>query len=515
MSTRVTSNCVTEVIGVAAMSVHEDLASSDYFNQSNPEMDSEVFSTPLPPKAEVEALDSALAINDLRLDDPARIIPGQVAMDSTSEPHTNASSPQSSDYSSDREEIFTPPQNSNRSSPATSPRVSPRDSPRRDSKVFIHHGDIDDESDTLSEISNISETFEPPALSAITPPHEQCRAANPAEIQIAKPSEETPGPASSDQPKPYFVDSRPVSPASSIQMPNELSFEEKWSLIWEADTAWEWLSMGSQFTAAYASPVRNGHRVRTSCDSHLDPGKWLVEPDGFINEAGRAGGPFLCPLPFSDETDRKPHKPANNHPFREAYESWEFLRMVVSTMDKYNINPTAMKFMTYNWAAYRWFDGVPTLVFEASRKFVDSTWIEACREIWKWVHDHCDMKKDLTGFSVEIFDPEIRKYPCLAFNTAKDRDIPFADLLVDLKRAIDPKDTLRWDLFRMVPSPGEESAMTVFLKVNYRSDRDWRIVREQLVAVLDERDLSRIAVLITKSTESFDPFDYCYRSQLG
>ncbi|CAI7652677.1 unnamed protein product [Penicillium palitans] len=62
---------------------------------------------------------------------------------------------------------------------------------------------------------------------------------------------------------------------------------------------------GSQMLAAYASPLRDGHRIRTSCDSIHDPGRWQVDPDGFINERYRAGGPFLLTTRDNPRSERQ------------------------------------------------------------------------------------------------------------------------------------------------------------------------------------------------------------------
>ncbi|KAF9248501.1 hypothetical protein DTO027I6_8632 [Penicillium roqueforti] len=94
---------------------------------------------------------------------------------------------------------------------------------------------------------------------------------------------------------------------------------------------------GSQVLAAYASPLRDGQRLRTSCDSIHDPGQWQVDSDGFINEQIRAGGPYLCSLPVTIfNLDGK-------SPLWTVFETISVHKMILSVLGQYKVNATSIK----------------------------------------------------------------------------------------------------------------------------------------------------------------------------
>lgn len=103
---------------------------------------------------------------------------------------------------------------------------------------------------------------------------------------------------------------------------------------------------------------------------------------------------------------------------------------------------------------------------------------------------------------MEIFDPELRHYPCYVPCLPEDRDFDLpAEFFREFKEAIDRRDVIKWRLLPLQHSAHEKSAMTFYMMVKYRSDRDWRIPREQMVAVLDKWNLPGIAIHITKAQE--------------
>lgn len=294
--------------------------------------------------------------------------------------------------------------------------------------------------------------------------------------------------------------SRPQSRASSTQAFGDLSFQERWDFNWESETGG--LSLGSQSMAAYASPVQNGHRVRTSCDSHEDPGRWRVYPDGFINEVSRAGGPLLCPLPYEEKKD---FSKWTKHPVFRVLATWPFIRFVTSVMTKYNINPTSMELHKYEWCHNEGLCTAFCLMFEAIRDSVDDAWLEASREIWKYIQDHFESESG-KNVSVEFIDPRLRYHPRRGYRDVS--DLPLNDLSTELLGAIDTSEIIntRWCYLDM--DPRKEDVKAFCLLVDYRSSRDWRIPREQMVAVLDKHNLSQVAIFITKRKNWGDPDEY-------
>lgn len=282
--------------------------------------------------------------------------------------------------------------------------------------------------------------------------------------------------------------SRPQSRASSAEAFGDMSFEERWDFNWESETGS--LSLGSQSMAAYASPVQNGHRVRTSCDSHKDPGKWCVDSDGFIDEVSRAGGPRLTPYPYEEANT------IDRHHIFPVLASWDFILFVTSVMKKYNIEPSSMGLYRHLWCHDLRMSTNVCLMFEAIRDSGDDGWLEATREIWKYLQDYTE-PRPWQIVSVEIYDPIIRMYPRRIWYR-KFLNLPLDDLSSELLGAIDTSEVIKTRWCHVQVHPGQNSVPAFCVLVHYRSCRDWRLPREQMVAVLDKHNLSNIAIFITK-----------------
>ncbi|KAJ5338948.1 hypothetical protein N7452_005676 [Penicillium brevicompactum] len=283
--------------------------------------------------------------------------------------------------------------------------------------------------------------------------------------------------------------SRPQSRASSTQSFYDLSFEEKWKIYWDAEDGG--FSLGSQLVAAYASPVQDGNRTRTSCDSHEDPGRWRTDSEGFINEVGRAGGPRLTPLPFKNSRMAPNGDPANS-----VLKTWDCMLFFTSIMAKYNIQPDSMQIWLHDWYQDDRYHGCRTLTFEAHRDKVDNAWPDACREIFKFISKKAGMKP-WEIVSVEIVDPELRFFPRAEWHP-EFPDLPLDDLRSELLGAIDNTDIIKTKWVYLINAPEQDSELAFALCVNYRSDRDWRIPREQMVAVLDRNNFPQVGIFITK-----------------
>ncbi|KAJ5477674.1 hypothetical protein N7530_003183 [Penicillium desertorum] len=99
---------------------------------------------------------------------------------------------------------------------------------------------------------------------------------------------------------------------------------------------------GSQNLAAYASPIRDGKRIRASCDSVDEPGRWHVDPDGFINEKYRAGGPFLCSLPETILNLK------GSSPLYTVLETISLHKMILSVLEEYEVNASSITIRKVN-----------------------------------------------------------------------------------------------------------------------------------------------------------------------
>ncbi|KAJ5869171.1 hypothetical protein N7455_004112 [Penicillium solitum] len=217
---------------------------------------------------------------------------------------------------------------------------------------------------------------------------------------------------------------------------------------------------GSHKTCAYASPVQDGRRIKTSCDSNDDTGIWHVEPDGFINEAQRAGGPFLCSFPV------KMQKLKPSDPLSDVIEDCVLIRKILATLAKHDVYPISMKLREcehendlFNWK--------PTLIFSAIRNTFDDSWILACRQVWKHFSD-----AGLAHLNVEISDPDAYTF----FVRCLEKSDPLWPVSLELKQrimtTIDLTDMQLLSMPRVGMNQSEKTSPAVLMAVRLRSNRD-------------------------------------------
>ncbi|KAJ5177386.1 uncharacterized protein N7500_000085 [Penicillium coprophilum] len=295
-------------------------------------------------------------------------------------------------------------------------------------------------------------------------------------------SRETPDSASDDDSDTFSpVGPRSLSSASSRSSQAPLDIDDDEPNI----------SKGSHYICAYASPVQNGHRIRTSCDRNDDTGIWHVEPDGFINEARRAGGPYLCAFPVQ----MRKLKPED--PLRDLVEDCFILRKISSILEEHNIRPLYMRLRECQHTK-DFFNFVPTLIFSAIRTTVDNSWILACRQIWKHFSDI-----GLGQVNIEISDLDVNTF----FYRPMQESDPIWPVHGELKRKImatvDLTDMTMLTAGPVGMSQDEEKLLrAVVMCVKYQSNRDWRNTRDQIVHILDEFNLPMVGVIIMKGENS-------------
>lgn len=246
---------------------------------------------------------------------------------------------------------------------------------------------------------------------------------------------------------------------------------------------------GSQTLAAYASPLRDGQRIRTSCDSIHDPGRWHVDPDGFINEKYRAGGPFLCSLPEAILNLK------GSSPLMTVLETISLHKMIVSVLEEYKVNASSIKIKRCQYELWPILQPLPTLIITATRDTFSEDWVQACREIWRNLSEH-----ELGQINVEISDPALHdpfhfwpvesKHPYFSMHT---------DFMERITSELHPKDLHSVGAFRIgTTSNVKDSEVFMCLTVDFKSERDWRGPREQVVSILEEFKLPMVGVMILK-----------------
>lgn len=244
---------------------------------------------------------------------------------------------------------------------------------------------------------------------------------------------------------------------------------------------------GSHNICAYASSVQDGRRIRTSCDRNDDTGNWHVEPDGFINEAKRAGGPYLCCFPVTMQRLK------DNDPLVDILENCVFMRKIISTLTEHDIDPTSMKIRECQ-SKIDFFNLRPTFIISATRDTFDDSWILACRQIWRHFSD-----AGLGQVNVEISDPEIYTRSLWPIQ----RSDPVGSVHDELQRRMVAEINLTDICAIMTVHVGttqkrEKMPVAVLMLVRYQSNRDWRNTRDLIVNILDDLNLPMVGVLITK-----------------
>ncbi|CAI7641040.1 unnamed protein product [Penicillium discolor] len=246
---------------------------------------------------------------------------------------------------------------------------------------------------------------------------------------------------------------------------------------------------GSQILAAYASPLRDRQRIRTSCDSIHDPGRWQVDPDGFINEKYRAGGPFLCSLPETILNLK------GSSPLMAVLENISLHKMIFSVLEEYQVNASSIKIKRCQYEFWPILQPLATLIITATRDTFSDDWVQACREIWRRLSEH-----ELGHINVEISDPTLHN-PFNFWPVEKNHPyfLKHMDVMERITNELHLKDLLNVGAFRMATtSDVKDSEVFMSLTVNFKSELDWRGPREQIVSILEELKLPMVGVVVQK-----------------
>lgn len=252
---------------------------------------------------------------------------------------------------------------------------------------------------------------------------------------------------------------------------------------------------GSSIEVCYASPVSMGPhlegddgRIRTSHSSSRDD---INAPlDCFIEEDFRAGGPCLSPLPIGFPALSDTH-PAYDRIMDAFYTTRFQVRDILRTRGVdyhsigYHLNYHESSDFTYS---------IPTINVAATRHSLDEPWLETAREIYAFV-----ASRRFPDIAVDIYDSDacqIRRHSLLLedFETT-----PWTEATAAITDFLAGLEVVDCDFARIGPgATAEENTPTVVLIVCEQSGRDWRLLREKVVAVFDVYGLSHVAVSIVK-----------------
>lgn len=235
---------------------------------------------------------------------------------------------------------------------------------------------------------------------------------------------------------------------------------------------------------------RSSERTRTSKRSSDDQDP--VQDDGFINEAFRAGGPQLCTVPVITEL-LSPDHPS----YHFVTDNLDLLTAtVLSLLTNGGVRGVKEMFFCMRQSV---FDKEPepiiTLLVEADKTAFDSTWLNVSREIHSFF-----CRQNIPQCSIEIADNR-------AFDMDKIFPLDPSDrIFAQWYEVVDSiwthchlEDVNTIDCFRIGRSDNwRENPPTVFITVNPNTGLDWKMMREDVIIILENHYLSMVAVKIQR-----------------
>lgn len=260
------------------------------------------------------------------------------------------------------------------------------------------------------------------------------------------------------------------------------------------------ISRGSDAEMASASVVLVGMDINDpGCrslrsGSSPDDNNVVREHDDFMNEAFRAGGPYLCSVPTNT--------------FQIPQNHYLYVPLVLDR-DRF-IDYTLAILMEHGILCYEFhiclrqskyspeISPIPT-VFVLAKKPEDTTtrtWIDASREIREVLINH-----NVEGVSVEIADERAFELPYIFPVCGDDVIVPVWDsLCAAILGAFD--EHRYWNSLGCYRIGSSETwignAVTVLLMVNRDSSKNWKPTRDRIVDVLRAFNLANVAVSIVK-----------------
>lgn len=268
---------------------------------------------------------------------------------------------------------------------------------------------------------------------------------------------------------------------------------------------------GSTAEVCYASPRTVGPQVeghdgrkRKTYNSSRDSLDFSL--DGFREEDLRAGGPCLCPIPV-----QHPGLPRSNSLCKRILLAYHQTRYQIRDIlrsrgidvhaSAFELNHVRTPDITYD---------IPTVNILATRHSLAEPWLETAREIYTFLSS-----RGFPEFAVDISDPAcdvLHSFPLLDEDV---RDSSWDDANNALMACIEGEEILGFNLCRLgFCRAKEENPRTLLATVCEASDRDWTLLREKIVEVLDASGLSHFAVSIVKRCQGRNmTCPFCMRGQ--
>ncbi|KAJ9266640.1 hypothetical protein DTO195F2_1163 [Paecilomyces variotii] len=241
----------------------------------------------------------------------------------------------------------------------------------------------------------------------------------------------------------------------------------------------------SESDASSISPLRDGRR-RKNRDSSDDADSAEL-PDGLVDEDFRAGGPYLCHVPVrSVELHRSPF----SSPMSSRGQ--DLVRMISEILRSYNIQPQLLDFCGRISTIDPEMSPTPTVVVLTENRPFGNRWIDACRSIRRLL-----VREGLHQYSVEIASRRAFQPPLYFPTKHTDAIYHMWPRVLDRILEMDTTNVNVIDCFRMgYEERRDDNPPTVILSVERRSQRNWKILRENIVHLLNSLGLWSVGVSI-------------------
>lgn len=266
---------------------------------------------------------------------------------------------------------------------------------------------------------------------------------------------------------------------------------------------------GSSTEVCYASPVAmgphpegdDGRTRRTKSSSHDEI---KISLDGFVDEDFRAGGPCLCPLPIDFPALGKSH-PA----FDRIMDAYRITRYQVRDIlrardiDYHNVG----YFLNHHRDSTGFVYSIPTVNILATRHSLQEPWLETSREIYAFL-----ASRRFPDIAVDIYDPAASENHQFSLILADYDEGSWEMAAMGVAKFLRDSEVVDCEFGRFGPGlTAEENPPTVVVMVCEQSDRDWRMLREKVVSVLNECGLFHVGVSIIKRCpkEGADVCGFC------
>ncbi|KAL4925541.1 uncharacterized protein BDV17DRAFT_300296 [Aspergillus undulatus] len=222
----------------------------------------------------------------------------------------------------------------------------------------------------------------------------------------------------------------------------------------------------------------------------------LPATDGFIESALRAGGSRLCEPPC--ESLPRIARAHTHYALRQGPQSHQLVVQLGDICRGENIRYKEMNFYGQRSVYEPNAEPMVTLLVLAERSEAPGSWMELTRKLYNHLR-----ARGIQGVPVETMDPRFMQRPKIHPCLPTDAIFPvWTHVATDIFRGIDRTGVFSIGCFRIGNSYNRmECQPTVLLGVDRKVKREWKPLKEAIVAILDRNNLNSVAVTICKDNK--------------